>query len=179
MKRKKLALGMILAGSVSTGFADVCKIEPGSVTCGKGTVSELSGNGMVTVSGTTVTGDTNVNGLLRADDANFGSLQVNGSASLTECTINNTADIKGTLNASSTKFENILDVYSSLSRFINSKMNNNLHIHHNDAKKQLVYLDNNTEVNGDIIFDDGNGEVVVRGGSKIAGKVIGGQAIYK
>ena len=38
-----------------------------------------------------------------------------------------------------------------------------------------LYLDNFSEVTGDIIFDDGEGQVILIGHSKIGGKVIGGQ----
>lgn len=178
MKIKKLVTTLFLTGSV-VAHASVCNIVPGSITCGKGTVEHLSGNGMVTVNGTTVSGSTLVNGLLNAEDANFFSLDVNGSAKLTQCTINEIASIKGSLVASSTKFEKTLEVFSSETRFVNSKVNQDLHLGHTDAKKQVVYLDNFSEVSGDIIFDDGEGEVILRGQSKIGGKVIGGQAISK
>ena len=46
---KKLAATLFLTGSVAAVNASVCNIVPGSVTCGKGTVDSLSGNGMVTV----------------------------------------------------------------------------------------------------------------------------------
>ncbi|MBA4696642.1 MAG: hypothetical protein H2069_04540 [Legionella sp.] len=174
---KKTGLALMLAGTVAASQASVCKIAPGSVTCGQGTVNSLVGNGMVSVNGTTITGPTSINGLLTADDASFTSLQVNGSTSLVQCTINLDADIKGSLKASSTKFENTLHIYSNSSRLINSKVNQNLHVHHTDSLKQEVYLDNNSEVGGDIIFDDGQGKVVLRGGSKIKGTVKGGEVV--
>lgn len=176
---KKLIAMLFLTGSVASTNASVCNIVPGSVTCGHGTVDSLSGNGMVTVNGTTVSSSTLVNGLLNADDASFFSLDVNGSAKLTQCTINDTASIKGSLTASSTKFEKTLEIYSSETRFINSKVSNDLHLGHTDSRKQVVYLDNFSEISGDIIFDDGEGEVILRGQSKIGGKVIGGHIISK
>jgi hypothetical protein len=59
---KKIAATLCLTGSVVTANAGVCKTVPGSVTCGHGTVDSLSGNGMVTVNGTIVSGATLVNG---------------------------------------------------------------------------------------------------------------------
>ena len=176
---KKLVATLCLTGTVATANSSVCNIIPGSVTCGRGAVDSLSGNGMVTVNGTTVSGATLVNGLLNADDANFYSLDVNGSARLTQCTINDVASIKGSLTASSTKFEKTLDVYSSEIRFINSKVSHDLHLGHIDSRKQVVYLDNFSEVSGDIIFDDAEGEVILRGRSKIGGKIIGGHLVSK
>lgn len=177
---KKSAVAMLLVGSVTAGHAnDVCKIQPGSVTCGKGTVSNITGNGMVAINGTTVSGSAIIHGLLSATDANFSSLEVNGSANLIQCTINELSEIKGSLTASSTKFESGLIVYSSSTRFINSKVHGDLHLPHTEPQKQIVYLDNFSEVTGDIVFDDGQGEVVIRGKSKIGGKVVGGQTSLK
>jgi len=167
----------MLTGAVTAANADVCKHAPGSVTCGKGTVSSLSGNGMVTVNGTTVEGATHINGLLNADDANFASLNVNGSITLIQCIINQNAEIKGSLKASSSKFEKSLDVFSSSIRLINTKISENLQVHHTENKTQEVFLEHNSEVSGDIIFDDGHGKVYIRGDSKIGGNVIGGEII--
>lgn len=174
---KKFVAALCFTGGVASGYAGVCNIIPGSVTCGHGTVNNLNGNGMVTVNGTTVAGATVINGLLHAEDANFFSLEVNGSVKLVQCTINDAASIKGALTASSTKFEKMLEIYSSETRFINSKVNNNLHLAHTDSKKHIVYLDNYSEVSGDIVFDDGDGEVILRGNSKVGGKVIGGHLV--
>lgn len=176
---KKIIATIFLTGSVASTYASVCNTVPGSVTCGQGTVDSISGNGMVTVNGTQVIGSTLVNGLLSADDASFFSLDVNGSAKLTQCTINDAATIKGSLTASSTKFEKTLDLFSSQTRFINSKVSHDLHLGHTDSRKQVVYLDNFSEISGDIIFDDGEGEVILRGRSKIGGNVIGGHVVSK
>ena len=174
---KKIMATLFLTGSVAVVNAGVCKYVPGSTTWGAGSIDSLSGNGMVSLNGTTVLGATIVNGLLNADDASFFSLDANGSVKLMQCTIHDLASIKGLLTASSTKFEKTLDIYSSETRLINSKINQNLHFGHTDSKKQIVYLDNFSAVGGDIIFDDGNGEVVLRGQSTVGGKIIGGQIV--
>ncbi|WP_133131361.1 hypothetical protein [Legionella yabuuchiae] len=179
MKFKKIISALMLTSAVTAVNADVCKHAPGSVTCGKGTVGSLSGNGMVTVNGTTVEGATLVNGMLNADDANFASLNVNGSAVLIQCVVNQNAEIKGSLKASLSIFEKSLDIFSSSIRLINSKINENLQIHHTDNKTQEVILENNSEVSGDIVFDDGHGKVYIRGDSKVGGNVIGGEIIKR
>lgn len=167
----------MVAIAASTACADTCKHAPGSVTCGEGTVSHLSGNGTITVNGTIVDGATVINGMLTATDANFSLLTVNGSVSLMQCSVKGGAEIKGSLQASSSKFDKSLDIFANSARFINSKINNNLQLHHTDNPLQEVYLDNNSEVVGNIIFDDGHGTVYVRGHSKIGGHVIGGTVI--
>ena len=177
---KKLIAAIFISGCALTANAgDVCNIQPGSVTCGKGAVNSLTGNGMVSVNGTQVSGPTIVNGLLSAEDASFSTLNVNGSVNLIQCTVTSDSEIKGSLSASSTRFESKMDVYSSSIRFINSKVLGDLHILHTTPKQQFVYLDNFSEVSGDVIFDDGEGEVVLRGHSKVGGKVIGGQITTK
>jgi hypothetical protein len=177
--KKKFLSAMLLAGTASIASANVCMVEPGSVTCGKGSVTDLSGNGMVTVNGTTVLEATSVNGLLKANDATFGSLQIHGTATLTQCIINDLADFKGSVTASSSQFKSTLEIYSTLSRFVNTQIDHDIHVHHTDNPKQVIHLEKNTVVSGNIIFDDGNGQVIVRGKSSIAGKVMGGEIIYQ
>lgn len=176
---KKALAALFISGSISATHASVCDITPGSVTCGKGTVSNLTGNGMVAVHGTTVSGATLVNGTLKAENATFSSIEANGSVQLSQCTVNNAAKINGSLTATSTRFENTLTVSSSTVKLINSKVSRDLHIRHTDATQQTVHLNDSSEVSGNIIFDDGKGEVILRGGSKIGGEVIGGRTILK
>lgn len=179
MQFKKIVVALMLTGGISVASASVCNYGPGNVNCGTGVVDSLQGSGTVVANGTTVSGSTLVNGLLNADDANFSSLEVNGSAKLTQCTVNDVSIIKGYLTASSTKFQKSMKIYSNKARFINSKVNGDLRLFHTESNNQTVYLDNNSEVTGDIIFDDGAGEVILRGKSKIGGKVVGGQVVTK
>lgn len=57
------------------------------------------------------------------------------------------------------------------------RVSGNLDLRHTN-NKQIVHLENLSEITGNIIFEDGNGEVVVRGKSKIGGKVIGGHTSF-
>ena len=70
-------------------------------------------------------------------------------------------------------------MYSSATRLINTLVNGDIHVYHTNPAKQVVYLDNFSRVTGNIVFDDGKGEVVLRGDSKVEGKIIGGSAITK
>lgn len=178
---QQCALAMaLLAGVSSTAAAgSVCKILPGHVTCGKGTVSQVSGNGIVTINGTIVTGLTQVNGLLFATNANFFSLDANGNINLIQCIINDASQFSGTLNASLTEFNETVNISTSTLRLINSKVKGNLHLLHSESKKQIVYLDNFSDISGDIIFDDGDGVVVIRGNSTVSGEVIGGRIAFQ
>lgn len=170
---------LLLLSLGSAAYANVCSSVPGSVTCGNGSLDRLSGNGIVTLNSTTVTGPTTVNGVLSAEGANFETLDVNGSADLSNCIVNQSGNIKGALSAQSTKFRSILNVYSSTTKLINTKITTDLHIHHTDSKKQVVYLEKSTEISGNIIFDDRNGVVIISKDSKISGKVVGGKISYR
>jgi hypothetical protein len=174
---KQVLVALILSGSAAGVCANVCSIVPGSVTCLEGTIPSLTGNGVVNVKGTIVVGATQINGVLNAEASHFFTLDVNGSAKLSGCTVNDTTNIKGSLAASATKFANTVNIYSNEIQFSNSQLGRDLHIGHTDSKKQTVYLDNSSEVAGNIIFDDGQGEVILQRQSKIGGKIVGGQTV--
>jgi hypothetical protein len=176
---KPALAAIFFSGGIVGAHADVCNIVPGNITCNKGTVNNLIGNGTVTTKDTIVSSTTQINGLLNADNSHFFTLDVNGSAKLNQCIVDHYVQIKGSLTASSTIFSNTVEVYSNETRLINCKLNKDLHIGHTDSKKQLVYLDNSSEISGNIIFDDGEGEVILQKKSKFSGKVIGGHAIVE
>lgn len=176
---KKKAFMVVFMAMISVAQADVCRQTPGSINCGQGMVNEVEGNGMVHLHGTHVTGSTSVNGIVHAQNVQFASLQVNGSATLLQTVVREETDIKSKLNASATRFESTVDVFSPSVRLVGSELKQNLYMHHSGSKEQRVELDNQSRVDGDIIFDDGNGKVILRGKSKVAGQVIGGVIIAK
>ena len=160
-------------------FADVCKMMPGSVRCGGGSVDSLHVNGKASLKGTTVLGHALINGLLIADESVFNAMQVNGSADVTHCSFNQTPSINGTLKASSSAFNESLDVHSSMTRLINTVVKGDIHVYHTSPANQVVYLDGLSRVSGNVVFDDEEGEVILRGGSRVEGRVVGGQVVSK
>ena len=180
MKKKipQLAAVAILAFGGGS-YAGVCKSLPGNMNCGKGNVESLEANGAVNLNGTNVLGETVINGLLMAEDSNFNGVDVNGNAEFIQCSINHDALIKGALKASSSKFNGSLGIYSNATRLINTLVDGDIHVYHTNPAKQVVYLDNFSRVTGNVVFDDGQGEVVLRGQSKVEGKIIGGNAVSK
>ncbi len=179
MEFRKVAAALILAGTMNFAYADVCNFNPGSVTCGKGTIENLNGNGMVSINGTKITGTTAVNGMLNADDAHLNAMDINGSAILFKCTVNSEVKIKGALKASSSRFKSSIEIYSDYTRLVNTNVHKNINIHRNYGSRQKLLLEDNSEVNGDIVFENGNGTVVLDQSSKILGNVIGGKIISK
>jgi cytoskeletal protein CcmA (bactofilin family) len=178
MKQGLIAL-MLFAGFSASYAEETCSILSGNMTCHGGTINKLTANGIVKVGSTVITGPTVVNGLLSAANANFMTLEVNGSAHLTECVIMANAQIKGYLSATATRFEGQLKIYANAATLSNSKVLGDLHVFSNKPNKHLVYLENGSEVTGNIIFNNGNGEVIVRENSRIHGKVLGGKIARK
>ncbi|MDF1828104.1 MAG: hypothetical protein P1U39_07475 [Legionellaceae bacterium] len=180
LKQKKIFMTILLLSSIANvGANSVCNTLPGGLNCGQGTVNQVYGNGIVNIDGTTVTASTMVNGTLTAQNASFFSLDVNGTADFINSSISEPSSIKGALSASSTIFNNGLNVYSNETKLTKSKIVGDLHLPKITEKKQIVYLDDASEITGDIIFDAGHGIVFFRGKSKINGHVIGGKSCFK
>jgi predicted acyltransferase (DUF342 family) len=120
-----------------------------------------------------------VNGTFIAHQSTLMSdLTVNGSSSIDDTQIQGVAKFRGNLEATSTIFLNKLEILSSLAEFENSKTQ--LITFKELPSKQHVQrlkLEKNTEVQGDIIFEAGNGEVICDETSKIHGQIIGGRLV--
>lgn len=179
MIKKYLCSTLVLVGLAHITNADVCKFDPGNIICTDGVIQNLSGNGSVNLNGTVIKGPTSVNGMLKAKNAEFLTLNINGSVDVDKCLINKLAIIKGILHSVDSRFLNSIDIYSSEIKFVNSSINGNLHVYHTDNKYQRVYLSGDSEVIGDIIFDDGHGEIIILDSAKVGGKIIGGNLINK
>lgn len=102
-------------------------------------------------------------------------LTVNGSSAIEDTQIHGVAIFRGNLKATSTTFFNKLDILSSLTEFENCKTQGiafkKLPI---ETIVQRLKLSKHTEVQGDILFEAGNGEVICDATSKIHGHIIGG-----
>ncbi len=121
-----------------------------------------------------------VNGSFKAYQSRLMSnITVNGSSSLDDSQVHGVAKFRGSLIATSTHFSNKLEILSSLAEFENCKSQQ---ITFKELPRkdlvQRIKLSKNTEVQGDIIFDAGNGEVICDETSKIHGQIIGGTLIH-
>lgn len=172
---------MVLAGNV-------CVYSPGNVVCGIGTVDNVSEQGSATLNGTTVTGSVAVNGTFRAESANINHGNINGSVFMNNTAIQNSFNINGSTSINHSTFKggfiinglltatkstfNTLEIGSSQTTFTDSRTKD-IHVLR-DNYREKVYLNGNTIVDGNIVFDSGNGEVIENGGT-VTGKVIGGK----
>ncbi len=121
-----------------------------------------------------------INGSFKAYQSRVMSdITVNGSSSIDDTQIHGVAKFRGSLVAKATHFSNKLEILSSLTEFENCE--SQLIIFKELPRKNLVQrikLSKNTEVQGDIIFEASNGEVICDETSKIHGRIIGGKLIH-
>lgn len=170
------AVTLVLLTLIQTTYASGCHFSNGSVICNQGTTSSLTTNGMASIDNTIISGKTQTSGYLKANNSKFESLKSNGQAVLSNCTIEKDAAINGQLMAESTIFNNNLNLHSSQSKLSDSRVNKNVHVYHSNSKQSMLLLKGST-IDGDVIFDDGNGEIIMDKSSQINGSVIGGKVI--
>ena len=151
-------------------------INHGSQTYGKETVEEIQANGFVKLDGTKVTSYLQVNGCLKAENAQIEEMQINGQASLDRCLVKQKSVVCGALSASDSKFSDDLSVSSERTSF-NSCALSSLHILQVGGYHgvQVVELRGKTKINGNISFESGNGEVIAGPNVEITGDIIGGR----
>lgn len=151
-------------------------INHGSQTYGKETVEEIQANGFVKLDGTRVTDPLQVNGRLKAEDAQIEEMQINGQATLDRCLVKQKSVVCGALVATNSKFADELSVSSERVVF-NSCALTSLHILRVGGYQgvQVVELRGKTRIDGPITFDSGNGEVIADPDTEITGGVIGGK----
>ena len=119
-----------------------------------------------------------INGRLISQYVNFQSdLTVSGNASIDNTTIAGKANFRGNLEAKESVLAKAVEILSNKARFDNCKIDSILVKTLPRSVVQRIYLSNQSEIAGDIIFEDGNGEVYCDKTSKIHGKIVGGKLI--
>lgn len=121
-----------------------------------------------------------VNGRLIAHQSTLMSdLTVNGSSSIDNTQIKGHAKFSGSIEAASTTFADKIEILSNLAEFKNCKTQLITFKKLSTKNRvQRLKLTKNTEVQGDILFEAGNGEVLCDETSKIHGQIIGGKLIH-
>ena len=134
----------------------------------------LQAAGNVIFNGTTIEEGLTITGNLEAKDATLNSLNIVGAATLKNTTISGATQIVGGLQATDSNFKDKIQI-TSKTVTLNHSNTQDIEIKDDDAKSSpSVYLNDNSVVNGNITFVDGNG-LVKNNNSKINGKIIGGK----
>jgi hypothetical protein len=174
MLKKTLCLVTLLFTCSTLAVADNCGSAAGNTIIGKVTLNCQNITGSANLTATTMQGKLGVIGDLNANQANLNSIDVVGNVLLQNTTVNGTTHIVGKLEASTTIFKDTIQM-DSLSATFNNSTTQGIEINSSRQNQNaFVYLNDNTIVNGNITFTNGNG-VVQSHNSKINGKVIGGK----
>lgn len=151
-------------------------------------------NGLCQLDGGVAGRDVQVNGNLHATHATIGTLTVNGAAQLDDCLINGTTNINGSVKADGSIFSQDVVVHGLLHakkcqlRGMLSVSAEQVTLSDTHARaiqvrkitgdrKQTVFLKAGAVVDGDIVFEGGNGTVAAQNGCTVHGTICGGTLV--
>lgn len=169
----------------------------GSARYEKQNLTDVEVYGSASFDGSTVTGKATIYGSLNARDAKFKALEVNGSckakdshihdaevngsANFEKVTADGKIEINGSLTAKNSTFKGPLSIAArkatlekSTAKSIEMGVSDNL-----DEKKGEILVLKDSIIEGNVKFLGGHGKVIALRGSKVKGKVEGGQLIEK
>jgi len=132
-------------------------------------------NGKAKFDNVSITETLIINGALSATKSKIGTMLVNGKADLQQTTITGISTINGYVHAQDSIFLDRISVRSkritlsgSTIKAITVKKPSK-----SEPVEQIIEL-RNTKIDGNILFEGGNGKVLLKGNSKIIGKIDGG-----
>jgi len=176
---KKIYLFFILLFTATLIIAaDNKSTACGKMSYGNDTLEDLQINGYGELNGTKITHSLQVNGYLKATNAQIGQMIVNGKVVLENSSVNQPSSVHGYLSAKDTQFLSELTIASE-SISLDSCSLTSLHIIKNDSwMEQTVLLEGKTKISGTITFDSKNGRVILNKDCEIK-DVIGGKVLKK
>lgn len=165
------SLGLLIATSTMAS----CNHRYGVMKCGAEVVQSIQSNGYTKLKGTTVKGDTYVNGSLSAANAFLNKVFINGSAMLSNTNIDGEVEVNGTLTTKKSTFSKDIILASNECTFSKTIIKNINVKATLPSSKQKIYLKNKTTAVS-IKFESGDGVVYISGGSTVK-RVVGGKLI--
>jgi hypothetical protein len=170
MKMTKLTIITTLFFLQAAAAHAECGTLVGNTTLGKVSLQCQNITGTATLTDTTITGLLTISGDLSAQRALLVGLNVVGNVSLDSTTVSGSSTIIGKLDASSSKLTDV-ELDGTSATFTTSTVQNILVKSSRNQAAHIIL--NNSVVNGNITFANGNG-IVQNNNSKITGKVTGG-----
>lgn len=153
-------------------------------------ISKLNHSGSIEILNASINDFAIINGQLKAKKTTFSELTINGDAELDRSSVDGNLAINGSIEADSSAFNGPVLIHGHISAE-SSQFVNTITLHGNQAEfeecslqklviqknnsnmPQTIYLED-TIVKGDIIFEQGNGIVMIDDDSKIQGSITGG-----
>jgi hypothetical protein len=146
----------------------------GIVHYGKETLSRLDAKGFVTLDGTFVRKATDVMGNFSATNSHLNSLMIQGRTSLSGCVVEGDVMASGLFSAEHTTFRAPVIVSSHSVAFSDCQLNTIV------IKKpfwsigqQVLELSDKSICKGSIVFEGGDGKIVLKGQAQVLGSVQG------
>ncbi len=172
-----MSLLAILCAAIAIAAAPV---KVGSDSYGEISLESLELLGSIKLNGTTVSKLLKVTGNLVANSAHLHEIEAEGDVKLNDTLLEAQVLITGSLQASDSDFRQSLIFVGQKARFTKCKLIG-ITVRRDAAFKarQVIELKNSTIIEGPVIFEGGNGEVLLYPGSKIHGSVTGGKIVYK
>jgi len=178
----RLGLGAVLLCLPLLSYADGCSLSSGgyhagnsfagSTACVKANMTSLSVNGPVTIQQSTITSAV-INGPTDLNRSTVFQLTANGPLKLTEANINELV-LQGSLDAKKSTINKIkisgeITLTDSTVTSVTFKRKSLA------SSPSKIYLKGKSQVNGDIVFENGQGLVYAEKTAKVTGKIIGGK----
>lgn len=172
---------VLLALAPLASMAEDCEIQPGMLACKTTKISELPAGayGDISLKGTTVTSKTEATtGNFSAKDSTLNNLDITtGNADIKNSTLDGKINI--TTGFMTIKDSQLKQNAEFAAAWVNLKNTTTKGVvMSSDSTKPLcLNLYDNTTVDGDITFSNGNGLIYVENGSKVTGNIHGGKTV--
>jgi hypothetical protein len=155
-------------------------VKIGSDSYGEVTLESLEVLGSIKLNGTTVSKRLLVTGHLIANSAHLHEIEAEGDVKLKDSNLEAQVCVSGSLQACGSEFCQPLIFTGQKALFSKCKLSG-ITVRRDAAfkAKQILELKDRTIVDGPVVFEGGNGEVLLYAGSKIHGSVTGGKVTYK
>ena len=130
--------------------------------------------GTLTLSGMKVRYNTQVMGMLTCADSRLNTVHVNGKMEAHNSYFKGNVEVLGLIEAVKSVFNSHIKVRSKTIRLDGCRTKSITLLPNPDTPHQTVTLEGDTHVDGDIVFKNGGGYVVMAATSSLSGKIIGG-----
>ena len=154
-------------------------VKVGSDSYGEVTLESLEILGTIKLNKTTISKLLKVTGNLVANSAHLNEIDAEGNVKLSDSVLDNQVVVTGSLQAHDSDFRQPL-TFTGQKAFFSGCSLSSIKVRRDAAfkAKQVIEL-KKTVVDGSIIFEGGNGEVILYPGSKIRGSLTGGKISHK
>jgi hypothetical protein len=138
------------------------------------TIPKIIAFGKVGMEGTTVLGETKINGFLTANHCHLKTLEILGRAELLNCQVLGKTTLSGSIVGNTCTFSEEVEITSENSEFKKSSIKSIKVLPSTGKTASKVFLKEGTTLLGDIEFVGTEGIVSIDASSSIGGRIIGG-----